>query len=53
MFAESNNDITLWKINVMQCSADLTLLKRHNQLKENPPPPKKEAKMVRIPTAKS
>ena len=52
MFAESNNDITLWKINVMQCSADLTLLKRHNQLKKNPPP-KKEAKMVRIPTAKS
>ena len=41
MFAESNNDITLWKINVMQYSAVLTLLQRHNQLKENSPPKKK------------
>ena len=41
MFAESNNDITLWKINVMQYSAVLTLLQHHNQLKENSPPKKK------------
>ena len=41
MFAESNNDITLWKINVMQYSAVLTLLQRHNQLKENSPQKKK------------
>ena len=49
----ANSDINLWKINVMQYSAFLTLLQRHNQLKENPQTNKKETKMVRIPTAKS
>ena len=34
--AESDNDINLSKINLMQYSTVLTLLQRHNQIKENP-----------------
>ena len=41
MLAESDNEISLWKINVMQYSTVLTLLQRHNQLKENPQTKKK------------
>ena len=42
MLAESNDDINLWKINVMQYSAVLTLFCNNvNQLKENPQTKKK------------
>ena len=41
MLVESNDDINLWKINVIQYSAILTLLQRHNQLNENPQTKKK------------
>ena len=41
MLAESENDVNLWKINVMEYYAVLTLLQRHNQLKENPQTKKK------------
>ena len=40
MLAESDNEISLWKINVMQYSTVLTL-QCHNQLKENPQTKKK------------
>ena len=40
--AESDNDVNLWKINLMQYSTVLTLLQRHNQLKENPKTKKKQ-----------
>ena len=40
--AESDNDVNLWKINLMQYSTVLTLLQRHNQLKENPQTKKKQ-----------
>ena len=42
----ANSDINLWKINVMQYSAFLTLLQRHNQLKENPQTKKKKPKWL-------
>ena len=45
MLAESENDVNLWKINVMQYSAVLTLLQRHNQLKENPQTKKKPRRL--------
>ena len=41
MWVEPNDDINLWKINVIQYSAILTLLQRHNQLNENPQTKKK------------
>ena len=40
--AESDNDVNLSKINLMQYSTVLTLLQRHNQLKENPQTKKKQ-----------
>ena len=39
---DNDNDVNLWKINLMQYSTVLTLLQRHNQLKENPPQKKKQ-----------
>ena len=51
MLEDSNNDINLWKINVMQYSAVLTLYNVIINLRKTPN--KKETKMVRIPTVKS
>ena len=40
--AESDNDVNLWKINVMQYSTVLKIIQRHNQLKKNPQTKKKQ-----------